>query len=46
MRLTQEEGSGAGPVFEELAEAACFGNPGKQEGVEAFLAKRKPQLNK
>jgi len=40
--MSQEVGVAAGLAFEALAETAVFCSPDKEEGVEAFFAKRKP----
>jgi enoyl-CoA hydratase len=46
LRMGQEVGLAAGLAYEALAEAAVFCHPDKEEGVEAFFAKRKPEFNK
>ncbi len=41
----QEVGLTPGLAFEALAEVVCFSSPEKQEGMEAFFEKRKPQFH-
>lgn len=45
MRMAYEMNLSAGLAFEALAEVACFASNEKQEGMEAFFAKRPPQFN-
>lgn len=46
INMAQEVGVTPGLAFEVLAEVACFCSPDKQEGMEAFFEKRKPQFNR
>ena len=46
MRMGQEIGVNAGLAYEALAETAVFCHPDKEEGVQAFFDKRKPEFNK
>jgi len=46
IQMGQEVGLTPGLAFEALADVACFSSPEKEEGVEAFFAKRKPQFHK
>lgn len=45
IQMGQEVGLTPGLAFEALADMACFCSPEKEEGVEAFFAKRKPQFH-
>ncbi len=45
INLGQEVGITPGLAYEALAEVACFCSPEKEEGMEAFFAKRKPKFN-
>ncbi|MBU0515940.1 MAG: enoyl-CoA hydratase/isomerase family protein [Proteobacteria bacterium] len=45
MRLGQEVGVTPGLAYEALAEVACFCTPEKEEGVNAFFAKRRPKFH-
>ncbi|MBW1996427.1 MAG: enoyl-CoA hydratase/isomerase family protein [Deltaproteobacteria bacterium] len=42
----QEVGLTPGLAFEALAEVACFCSPEKEEGMNAFFSKRKPEFHK
>ena len=46
IQIGQEVGLTPGLAFEALSEVACFTSPEKEEGIEAFFAKRKPQFHK
>ena len=46
IQMGQEVGLTPGLAFEALADVACFSSSEKEEGVEAFFAKRKPQFHK
>jgi len=43
--MGQEVGLSAGLAYEALAETAVFCHPDREEGVEAFFAKRQPRFN-
>jgi len=45
LRMGQEVGLSAGLAYEALAETAVFCHPDREEGVEAFFAKRQPRFN-
>jgi enoyl-CoA hydratase len=45
MRMGHEVGLTAGLAYEALAEVACFCSPEKEEGVQAFFDKRKPDFH-
>ena len=46
MRMGQEVGLTAGLAYEALAETSLFCSPDKEEGINAFFEKRKPEFNK
>jgi enoyl-CoA hydratase len=46
IQMGQEVGLTPGLAFEALADMACFCSPEKEEGVDAFFAKRNPQFHK
>ena len=46
MRMGQEVGLTAGLAYEALAETSLFCSPDRDEGVNAFFEKRKPEFNK
>jgi enoyl-CoA hydratase len=46
IQMGQEVGLTPGLAFEALADMACFCSPEKEEGVDAFFAKRTPQFHK
>ena len=46
LRMGQEVGLTAGLAFEALAETSLFCSPDKEEGINAFFEKRKPEFNK
>jgi len=46
VQMAQEVPLTPGLALEALAEMACFCSPEKEEGMEAFFAKRKPQFHK
>ena len=45
IRMGQEVGVTAGLAYEALAEVACFCSPEKEEGIDAFFEKRKPDFH-
>ena len=46
INMAQEVGVTPGLGFEALAEVACFCSSDRQEGMEAFFEKRKPEFNR
>ena len=46
IQIGQEVGLTPGLAFEALGEVACFTSPDKEEGIDAFFEKRKPQFHK
>lgn len=42
----QEVGLTSGLAYEALAEVACFCSPEREEGMDAFFSKRKPEFHK
>ena len=46
IQIGQEVGLTPGLAFEALGEVACFTSPDKEEGIDAFFEKRKPEFNK
>ena len=46
IQIGQEVGLSPGLAFEALGEVACFTSPDKEEGIDAFFEKRKPEFHK
>ena len=46
IQIGQEVGLTPGLAFEALGEVAWFTSPDKEEGIDAFFEKRKPQFHK
>jgi enoyl-CoA hydratase len=44
LRVSQETGLTSGLAYEALAETAVFCSPDREEGVNAFFEKRKPEF--